>query len=31
VVARTFLIGPTRELPLVSCGSGWIWVMSDRS
>jgi hypothetical protein len=31
VVAGAFLIGPTGELPLVSCGFGWIWVMSHQS
>jgi hypothetical protein len=31
VVAGTFLTGPAHELPLVSGGFGWIWVMRDQS
>jgi hypothetical protein len=30
MVAGTFLIGPIRELLAVSCGFGWVWVMSDQ-
>jgi hypothetical protein len=31
VVAGTFLIGPIRELPLVSGGFPWVWVTWARS
>jgi hypothetical protein len=31
VVAGAFLIGPTGELPLVSIGFGWVWVVSGKS
>jgi hypothetical protein len=31
LVAGTFLIGHIGDLPLVSSGFGWIWVVSDQS